>query len=138
MLVDYDPSKQTKLVPGYNQRQQRFYSRGHLTPNSDFGTNAEREFTMVNTNVAPQWQAFNSKNWVVVENAVTTYSNRRRLYVFTGTGKNGKAFNLSVRVWINFEQVLLQFPNVSFLNIDYFSHWSIYYFFVLVCLHFII
>ena len=88
MFEDYEPYTQRNLFPGFNVQQQHFYSRGHLTPNNDFGTDEERELTMVNTNVAPQWQAFNSQNWVVVENAVTTYSNARRLYVFTGTGKN--------------------------------------------------
>ena len=106
MFVDYDSSKQMNLFPGYNTQQQHFYSRGHLTPNNDFGTDAERALTMINTNVAPQWQAFNSQNWVVVENAVTTYSNTRRLYVFTGTGKSGTAFDLSVRTWKNFELVI--------------------------------
>ena len=103
MFLDYESFLQIDLFPGFNLQQQHFYSRGHLTPNNDFGTDEERELTMVNTNVAPQWQEFNSQNWVVVENAVTTYSNIRRLYVFTGTGKNGKAFNISVLVWINFE-----------------------------------
>ena len=49
----------------------------------------ERHLTMVNTNIAPQWQLFNSQNWAVLEGAVTTYSNRKNriVYVFTGTGK---------------------------------------------------
>ncbi len=43
---------------------------------------------MVNTNVAPQWQMFNSGNWARVEAAVVSYvqKNKRNLYVVTGTG----------------------------------------------------
>ena len=121
VIEDYDPYIQRNLLPGFNVEQQHFYSRGHLTPNSDFGTDEERKLTMINTNVAPQWQRFKSQNWVVVESAVTTYSKTRRLYVFTGTCKNGKAFNLSVRVWINFEQVLSHFPTLFYaiVNINY-------------------
>jgi DNA/RNA endonuclease G (NUC1) len=48
----------------------------------------ERELTMVNTNIAPQWQRFNGGNWAVLEAAVRTYSarNNRELFIFTGTG----------------------------------------------------
>ena len=49
----------------------------------------ERELTMVNTNIAPQWQRFNGGNWAVLEGAVRTYAAtmKRKLFVFTGTGK---------------------------------------------------
>ena len=43
---------------------------------------------MVNTNIAPQWQAFNSINWAALEAAVRNYAKNaaRNVYVFTGTG----------------------------------------------------
>jgi DNA/RNA endonuclease G (NUC1) len=49
----------------------------------------ERALTMVNTNIAPQWQLFNAQNWATLERAVRSYSsdNKRRVYVVTGTGK---------------------------------------------------
>ncbi len=87
--ADYDPSKQEGIVPDYDPMKEHFYSRGHLTPNGAFATDAERRITMINTNIAPQWQKFNGLNWGAVEGAVRTYSNnrRRKVYVFTGTGK---------------------------------------------------
>ena len=127
MFADYDPYIQRNLFQGFDVQKQHYYSRGHLTPNNDFSTDAERELTMINTNVAPQWQEFNSQNWVVVESAVQAYSKSWRAYVFTGTGKNGRAFNLSVRAWINFELVLPQFPNFFVLNNIFFSCIEAYY-----------
>ncbi|XP_028413062.1 uncharacterized protein LOC114535923 isoform X1 [Dendronephthya gigantea] len=103
---DYDPYKQKNIVPNFNPQTEYFYSRGHLTPNNVFDTDEKRELTMINTNIAPQWQVFNSQNWAVVEKAVRSYSsnNRQRpVYVVTGTGgtlldKNGHKLLLNERV----------------------------------------
>jgi len=72
-----------RLQPGY------FLSRGHLTPNADFTNPTDREMTMVNTNIAPQWQQFNGGNWATLEAAVRAYATavNRNIYVFTGVGK---------------------------------------------------
>ena len=86
---DYETTMQNKtLGKYYNRSKQWFFSGGHLTPNSDYHTPEERQLTMINTNIAPQWQQFNAGNWMVVENAVRKYSNknRRPVYVVTGTG----------------------------------------------------
>jgi DNA/RNA endonuclease G (NUC1) len=44
---------------------------------------------MINTNIAPQWQLFNGRNWAALEDAVRKYVDRNQhsVYVFTGTGK---------------------------------------------------
>ena len=67
---------------------QQFFARGHLTPNADFNTAQERDFTMITTNIAPQWQRFNGGNWNNLEAAVRQYATNTNhdLYVFTGTG----------------------------------------------------
>ncbi|CAH3044356.1 unnamed protein product [Porites lobata] len=66
----------------------RYLARGHLVPNADFGSDAERALTFIMTNVAPQWQLFNMGNWYALERAIRTYVNRknRNVYVFTGVG----------------------------------------------------
>ena len=89
MKVDYSVDKQKGIVPDFDPKKEHFYSRGHLTPNAAFAASDERQLTMINTNIAPQWQKFNSKNWAVVERAVRSYSSdkKRKVYVFTGTGK---------------------------------------------------
>ncbi len=86
---DYEIYSQKDIVPDFDPAKQRFYGRGHLTPNGAFATDAERTLTMINTNIAPQWQLFNAQNWATLESAVRSYSNarRRKVYVFTGTGK---------------------------------------------------
>ena len=58
---------QNQIIQNYDQRKQQFFSRGHLTPNADFSLADQRSYTMVTTNVAPQWQLFNSKNWAEME-----------------------------------------------------------------------
>ncbi len=87
--ADYEMYIQKGIVPDFDPTKGYFYSRGHLTPNGAFATDAERRITWINTNIAPQWQTFNGENWGALEGAVRTYSNnhRRKVYVFTGTGK---------------------------------------------------
>ena len=89
------PNRQSHVSKDYRsqaskeaKRKNRFYSRGHLTPNADFLTRNGRKLTMVNTNIAPQWQLFNGGNWANLENAVRKYSDkeRKQVFVFTGTG----------------------------------------------------
>ena len=58
---DYKITMQKKILGKYyDGNKQRFFSRGHLTPNSDYYTPKERQLTMINTNIAPQWQQFNA------------------------------------------------------------------------------
>lgn len=75
------------LYDNYNRDAQQFCARGHLTPNADFANNEERSYTMVTTNIAPQWQAFNGGNWQILEVALRRYATdtRNPLYVITGT-----------------------------------------------------
>jgi DNA/RNA endonuclease G (NUC1) len=60
---------------------------GHLVPNADFFYKAWRDATFHMTNVAPQWQAINNRNWKRVEKAVREYakSKKRDMTIFTGT-----------------------------------------------------
>ena len=88
---DYEKTMQSNILGKYyNDSKQYFFARGHLTPNDAFCTSVERKLTMINTNIAPQWQKFNT-NWVVVESAVKKYSNRRGRPVYVVTGTAGKA-----------------------------------------------
>ena len=78
---------------------QQYLARGHLVPNADFGSDAERALTFIMTNVAPKWQLFNMGNWFALERAIRTYANRknRKVYVFSGVGKcqsNDRARNI--------------------------------------------
>ena len=76
------------LYKNYDIVKQQFFARGHLTPNADFSTEQERALTMITTNIAPQWQLFNSGNWNNLEAAIRQYATNTNhdLYVFTGTG----------------------------------------------------
>jgi len=77
------------MYDNFNAQNEHFLSRGHLTPNADFTDATDREMTMVNTNIAPQWQRFNAKNWATLEAAVRAYATavNRNIYVFTGVCK---------------------------------------------------
>ncbi|KAK3740661.1 hypothetical protein QZH41_006820 [Actinostola sp. cb2023] len=89
---EYKCTDQSALYPNFNTNKQQFCSRGHLTPNADFSTADERELTMINTNIAPQWQLFNGGNWAFLEAAVRDYATSvsRPVYVFTGVGGQAK------------------------------------------------
>ena len=82
------------LYGNYNLQSHQFFARGHLTPKADFATDAQRVYTMITTNIAPQWQLFNGGNWNYLETALRSYATQTNhaLYVFTGTGKALKLF----------------------------------------------
>ena len=96
MATDEDyKALQNRLYANYDiGPKQHFFARGHLTPNADFTTNDERAYTMITTNIAPQWQPFNGGNWNNLETALRNYATQTNhaLYVFTGTGKVLKLF----------------------------------------------
>lgn len=46
-------------------RSSRFLSRGHLTPDGDYSLLAEQDATYYYSNVVPQWQSVNNRNWKV-------------------------------------------------------------------------
>ena len=83
-----------------DKKRNTFFARGHLTPKSDFRSPEGRDLTMINTNIAPQWQEFNAKNWAVLENAVRSYAanKKKTVYVFTGTGNVRSIQNLYIHV----------------------------------------
>ena len=89
-VEDYDPYNQRGLFPNYNPSTQ-FLAKGHLAPNGDYkDNNGERSFTLITTNIAPQWQPFNEGNWKNIEAFVKKYASEkpeRTLYIFTGTGR---------------------------------------------------
>ncbi|KAK3740259.1 hypothetical protein QZH41_017832 [Actinostola sp. cb2023] len=92
---DYNSGRQETDFPGFDVKKQYFCSKGHFTPNSDFGPIDERSLTFITTNIAPQWQKFNGGNWATLENDVRAYvtAKNRQVYVFTGVG--GAAKNLA-------------------------------------------
>ncbi|CAH3167577.1 unnamed protein product [Porites lobata] len=83
---------QNQIIDNYNQQQQHFFSRGHLTPNADFADADRRSYTMVTTNIAPQWQLFNAQNWAEMERLLRGFATQENhpLYVFTGTSGQAK------------------------------------------------
>jgi len=86
---DYNATKQQIDFPDFDEPHNYYCAKGHLTPNSDFGEDNEREETFILTNAAPQWQRFNEGNWLAIEAAIRDYvnGNNSEVYVFTGTGK---------------------------------------------------
>jgi len=96
---DYKAS-QMNLYANYDMAKQQFYARGHLTPNADFITEQGRAFTMITTNIAPQWQLFNAGNWNNLEKAIRRYATNtdHALYVFTGTGGAAKPFDGDIKL----------------------------------------
>ena len=88
----YRTSFQSQLFNNFEVKKQQFLSRGHLVPNGDFGPLEDRALTFIMTNVAPQWQLFNLRNWGQLEAAVRAYVATKSqqfqgVYVFTGVGK---------------------------------------------------
>lgn len=86
---DYNATQQQIDFPEFDEPKNFYCAKGHLTPNSDFGDEEEREETFILTNAAPQWQRFNEGNWLAIEAAIRNYvdDNSSEVYVFTGTGK---------------------------------------------------
>lgn len=64
-----------------------FLSRGHLSPRADFMYAAEMNGTFNYINVAPQWQTFNGKNWMYIEDSIRNFANKYiiSLDIWTGT-----------------------------------------------------
>ena len=88
----YRARGQSQLFNDFDVKKQQFLSTGHLVPNGDFGPLADRALTFIMTNVAPQWQLFNLRNWGQLEAAVRAYvatkpQQFQGVYVFTGVGK---------------------------------------------------
>ena len=76
-------------IPEDYKDNKGLFDRGHLTPNADFGKDAERDYTMVTTNIAPQVTGLDNGNWAALESALRSYAKDKnhKLYVITGTGK---------------------------------------------------
>ena len=66
----YRTSSQPQLFNNFDVKKEQFLSRGHLVPNGGFGPLEDRAFTFIMTNVAPQWQLFNLRNWGQLDAAV--------------------------------------------------------------------
>ncbi|KAK3740265.1 hypothetical protein QZH41_017831, partial [Actinostola sp. cb2023] len=104
-VADYNSGQQEIDFTGFDVASQHFCSKGHVTPNSDFGPTDERALTFITTNIAPQWQKFNGGNWALLENDVRAYvtAKKRQVYVFTGVGgtakdTSGKPYKMNKRV----------------------------------------
>ncbi|BET02641.1 Endonuclease_NS [Nesidiocoris tenuis] len=71
----------------FNPRDDKFFAKGHLSPNADFMLENWRDVTFLFVNVQPQWQEVNGGNWNEVEIA-TRYNaaaTGKKYQVITGT-----------------------------------------------------
>ncbi|KAK4317842.1 hypothetical protein Pmani_011081 [Petrolisthes manimaculis] len=55
-----------------NGGKQLYFSKGHMSPDADFVTEALQDATYFYINALPQWQAFNNGNWKQLEFATRT------------------------------------------------------------------
>ncbi|XP_055372967.1 uncharacterized protein LOC129606599 [Condylostylus longicornis] len=64
-----------------------YLARGHLAAKTDYVYGVQQLGTFFYINVAPQWQTFNSGNWLAVEDGVRNFIAKKKLYVdlYTGT-----------------------------------------------------
>lgn len=65
----------------------QFLARGHLSPLVDFVYGSQQMATFYYANAAPQWQLFNSGNWLELESSIRMLSvtNNLELNIYTGT-----------------------------------------------------
>lgn len=76
------PSNSEEIIGAGN-----FYlAKGHLTAKTDFVYGAAQTATFHFVNTAPQWQNFNSMNWLRTENSVRSVASSRQqdMIVYTG------------------------------------------------------
>jgi len=66
-----------------------FLARGHLAPNADFIFYSWMDATYHFVNVAPQWNIFNSGNWMYFENGCRDFAITRQLDLVVYTGTHG-------------------------------------------------
>nr|XP_040570009.1 uncharacterized protein LOC121119415 [Lepeophtheirus salmonis] len=64
-----------------------YFAKGHLSPDAAFIYSAEQDGTYFYSNVAPQFQSFNNRNWKSIESTARKWAsdNKRNLEVYTGT-----------------------------------------------------
>ncbi|CAB4067048.1 unnamed protein product [Lepeophtheirus salmonis] len=64
-----------------------YFAKGHLSPDAAFIYSVEQDGTYFYSNVAPQFQSFNNRNWKSIESTARKWAsdNKRNLEVYTGT-----------------------------------------------------
>uniref|UniRef100_A0A0A9WV10 Nuclease n=1 Tax=Lygus hesperus TaxID=30085 RepID=A0A0A9WV10_LYGHE len=74
----------------FNEREDKFFSKGHLSPNADFLLETTRDVTFLFVNVQPQWQEVNGGNWneVEVANRYNAAATGKKYEVITGAPGN--------------------------------------------------
>lgn len=66
-----------------------YLARGHLAPAADFNYCATQAASFFYVNVEPEWQKFNSGNWVKIENQVRKLVKELRSPITVYTGVHG-------------------------------------------------
>lgn len=64
-----------------------FLARGHLAAKADYVFGSQQMATFYYVNAAPQWQTFNMGNWLMIENNIKPFINKRNISadLYTGT-----------------------------------------------------
>ncbi|KAF6197960.1 hypothetical protein GE061_007703 [Apolygus lucorum] len=74
----------------FDEKKDKFFSKGHLSPNADFLLETWRDVTFLFVNVQPQWQQVNGGNWneVEVANRYNAAATGKKYEVITGAPGN--------------------------------------------------
>jgi DNA/RNA endonuclease G (NUC1) len=73
-----------------DKRDAKTISRGHLTANSDFVYDYQRENTFFLSNAAPQWQITNGGNYIHLETFVKNVAHEKKSYLDVYSGTHGE------------------------------------------------
>lgn len=96
-----------------------FLARGHMAAMTDFMTANEQRSTFLFINTAPQWQTFNSMNWVSVEISSRRLAADRNIRLDTWTGTFGitqlrDVNNVNRQIFLDFPRRQIPVPMVYY------------------------
>lgn len=92
-----------------------FLARGHLAAMTDFISANEQRSTFFFINTAPQFQTFNSMNWIAVELSTRRLAEQRNIFLDVYTGTFGRAafndvFGVSQEIFMDFPSRQIPVP----------------------------
>jgi DNA/RNA non-specific endonuclease len=112
---------QKKEIIG-DQPSQRYYAKGHLTPDADGIYTSCRDATYFYMNTVPQWQKINNGNWKSIEYMARSVAGRIRneVEVYTGGYQSHGSFTtggVDIPKWI-FKAVITNDAGIVFLTLN--------------------